>query len=142
MHQVKTINRSCLSTEAAIDALRVGISAGRELGIHVSVAVCGPGMELIAFSKSDGATPHSAETSRRKAQTAASTRRATGWMPAGLAIELPLASGNLLTNIPGGMPVLVDGAVVGAIGIAGGSVEQDAKVAAAVLTAIGGEAIQ
>src|SRR3989442_5353917 len=133
MSNTKVIERSCLSADAALDAVRAGISAGRDLGVHVSVAVCGPGMELIAFTKGDGATPHSAETSRRKAQTSASTRRATGWMPAGLAVELPMASGNVLTNIPGGVPVFVDGAFAGAIGIAGGTVEQDASIAAAVL---------
>ena len=58
-------------------------------------------------------------------------------MPAGLAVELPMASGNLLTNIPGGTPVFVDGIFAGAFGIAGGTVDQDAQVAEAVLAAIG-----
>lgn len=137
MTHTKVINRQWLAAETALELVRLGITEGARAGISVSVAVCGPGMELLAFGKADSATPHSAETSRRKAQTSASTRRATGWMSPSLAVELPMASGNLLTNIPGGMPIVIDGAFVGAIGIAGGTVEQDAAIAAAALLAIG-----
>jgi glc operon protein GlcG len=137
MMKSKTIERMCLSAEAVIEALGSGLSIGKDVGVAISISVVGPSMELLGFVRSDSATPHSAETSRRKAQTAASTRRATGWMPAGLAVELPMASGNLLTNIPGGTPVFVDGTFAGALGIAGGTVDQDAQVAEAVLAAIG-----
>lgn len=140
MGNPKFVERQCVGSETAIEAVKAGIGEGARLGISVSVAVCGPAMELIAFCKGDGATPHSAETSRRKAQTSASTRRATGWMPAGLAVELPMATGNLLTNIPGGVPVFIDGHFVGAVGIAGGTVDQDASVAEAVLAEIGAAA--
>jgi uncharacterized protein GlcG (DUF336 family) len=137
MSKSKTIERTCLSAEAVIEALGAGLSIGKDLGVAISISICGPSMELLGFVRSDGATPHSAETSRRKAQTSASTRRATGWMPAGLAVELPMASGNLLTNIPGGIPVFVAETFAGALGIAGGTVDQDAQVAAAVLDVIG-----
>jgi glc operon protein GlcG len=135
-----TIQRSVLSTEVAIQALQAGLAAGKAAGVEVSVAICGPSLELLAFAKANNATPHSAETSRRKAQTSASTRRVTGWMSPTLAIELPLASGNLLTNIKGGVPVFFDGTFAGAVGIAGGTVDQDAEIAAVVLEAIGAKA--
>ncbi len=61
----------------------------------------------------------------RKAQTAASIRRPTGNFADHLAVALPLASGNLLTNLGGGLPIRFGGVHVGAIGVGGGIVEQD-----------------
>ena len=86
-------------------------------------------MSLVAFARADGATPHSIETSRRKANTSASTGRVTGFMQADLAVTLPLGSGNILTNIPGGVPLRFNGALAGGMGIAGGTVDEDAAVA-------------
>ncbi|MFB8276941.1 GlcG/HbpS family heme-binding protein [Nocardia colli] len=129
--------QAVVTVDAALRAITTAISKGAEQGVPVSVAIVDPGMNLVAFAKADGATAHSAETSRRKANTAASTRKATGWMPPDLALTLPLAAGNLLTNVPGGFPLSFDGVVAGAIGIAGGTVEQDAAIAKAVLTELG-----
>jgi glc operon protein GlcG len=94
---------------------------------------------MVAFGKADGATPHSVETSRRKANTASSTRRKTGWMQDSFALELPLATGGMLTNIRGGSPLIFGGTLVGGIGIAGGTPDQDAAVAEATLAAIGAD---
>lgn len=136
----KFVESPVITHEAALDAVRVAIEEGGKRGVRVSVAVVDPGLGLVAFGKADGATPHSVETSRRKANGAASTRRATGWMPDALAVTLPLGTGNLITNIPGGFPLKYEGKVVGGLGIAGGTVEQDAEVAAATIAAIGADA--
>ena len=122
-----------ITTEGALALIEAAIASGKRMNVAVSVAVCGPELNLIAFARSDGATPHSAETSRRKAQTAASTGKATGWMNADLAIALPLGTGNLLTNIAGGLPIRIDDAHVGGLGVAGGTVEQDAAIATEAL---------
>ena len=137
MKMTKLRQVSVLTAEAALEVLRVAIAEGAKLGVNVSVTVVDPSMNLIAFAKADGATPHSAETSRRKANTAASTKRSTGWMPADLAVTLPLGTGNLLTNVPGGFPLKFDGEIGGGLGIAGGTVEQDAQIAQATLSALG-----
>lgn len=134
------VSSHAVSHTAAIAALTAAIAEGAKLGIAVSVAIVDPGLGLVAFAKADGATPHSIETSRRKANTAASTKRATGWMPDGLAVTLPMGTGNLLTNVPGGFPLRFGGILVGGLGIAGGTVEQDATVAAATIAAIGADA--
>ena len=128
-----------ISHEAALKAVSTAIAEGAKLGLAVSVAIVDPSLTLVAFGKANGATPHSVETSRRKANTAASTRRATGWMPAELAVTLPMGTGNLLTNIPGGFPLKFEGKLVGGLGIAGGTVEQDAAVASATISAIGAD---
>lgn len=139
LNSLNTSARATLAAGSAIEIVSKALLTGADLGVAISVWVVGPSLEKIAFASSENATPHSRETSLRKAQTAASTRRPTGWMPAGLAVELPLASGGLLTNVPGGFPIKVDGIVVGGLGIAGGTVEQDAQIATAVLAAFSAE---
>jgi uncharacterized protein GlcG (DUF336 family) len=136
----KYYESSTISHETALEAIRAAIDEGAKQGVNVSVAIVDPSLTLVAFVKADGATPHSVETSRRKAQTAASTRRETGWMNDALAVTLPMGTGNLLTNVPGGFPIRFDGRHVGGLGIAGGTVEQDAAVARATISAIGADA--
>ena len=138
-NKIASISRAMLTASSAMDIVRKALDVGSEVGVAVSVWVVDHSLGKIAFASSENATPHSHLTSLKKAQTAASTRRPTGWMPAGLSIELPLASDGLLTNVPGGFPIKVDGIVVGGLGIAGGTVEQDAQIAAAVLSAFGAD---
>ncbi|WP_294563906.1 heme-binding protein [uncultured Arthrobacter sp.] len=129
-----------ITYEAAQNAVRVAIDEAARTGIAVVVTVVDPTMVPVAFGRADGATPHSVETSRRKANTAASTRRRTGWMQDSFAVELPLGTGGLLTNIRGGSPLKFGGTLVGGIGVAGGTPDQDAAIAAATLAAIGADA--
>ena len=131
LHSVMNITSS-----AALQAVNAAFIEAEKLGVKISVAIVDRSLNLVAFSRGDGATPHSIETSRRKANTAASTGKATGWMEKELAKTLPMASGNLLTNIPGGVPLSFGGILGGGLGIAGGTVEQDATVAKATLLAI------
>lgn len=132
---------SNITALAAIDAIKAAFAEAEKVGIKISVTIVDSSLNLVAFSRGDGATPHSSETSRRKANTAASTGKATGWMSSDLAITLPLASNNLLTNVPGGVPFRFEGILVGGLGIAGGTVEQDSQIAQATLTAIGADSI-
>ena len=136
---MKYIDVPTVSYELAAEIVSVAIAEGQKIGVPVSIAVVDPGLNLVAFGKADGATTHSIETSRRKANTAASTKKETGWMDGSLEIKLPLGANNLLTNIPGGHPISIDGKFVGGFGIAGGTIEQDAQVAEAVKGKIGSE---
>lgn len=127
----KTLQYTTITLETALAVIRRAVAEGGERDVRASVAIVDPLMNLIAFAKADGATPHSVESSRRKANTAASTRRPTGWMGDELAWALPLATDLKLTNILGGSPLMVDGTVVGAIGVAGGTPDQDAQITSA-----------
>lgn len=118
---------------AAARAVALAVEIGERDGVATVAAVADPSMALVAFGRSDGATPHSAETSRRKAQTAASTRKRTAQIPEALATALPLGSGNQLTTIDGGFPIAADGHHIGGLGVAGGTPAQDAEIAAEVL---------
>lgn len=128
-----------VSIEKALETVQKALNIADGIGIKVSVSVVDRSMNLIAFAKANGATPHSTETSRKKANTAASTGKATGWMSAEIAITLPLGSDNKLTNIGGGMPLMFEGKLVGGLGIAGGTVEQDKEVVLKTIRAINSE---
>jgi glc operon protein GlcG len=127
-----TYRMQVITLGSALALTNRALAHGDEIGVKFSVTVVDPSMNLVSFAKADGATPHSIDSSRRKANTSASTRRPSGWMGDDLAIALPLATDLKLTNIIGGSPLLVDDVVVGAIGIAGGTPAQDAQIAAAV----------
>jgi uncharacterized protein GlcG (DUF336 family) len=133
------IETSSVSHELALRIVTVAIEEGAKSSLPVAVAVCDPALGLVAYGRADGTTPHSAETSRRKAQTSASTRRPSGWMPEALAAMLPAGTDNLLTNIQGGVPLRFQGRFVGGIGVAGGTPDKDAEIARAVLAAIGAD---
>ncbi|MBV9915290.1 MAG: heme-binding protein [Solirubrobacterales bacterium] len=126
-----TRQQTVITVKKALEVTHRALNEGEKLGVAVSVTVVDSAMGLVAFAKADGATPHSVLSSRRKANTAASTRRATGFMGEDLALPLPLATELQLTNIPGGAPLVFDKAVAGAIGIAGGTPDQDAQIATA-----------
>lgn len=136
---MKYIKIPTVTHKSAAEIVKTAIAEGEKIGIAVSVCVVDLGLNLVAFGRADGATTHSIETSRRKANTAASTKKETGWMPESLELKLPLGTNNLLTNIPGGHPIIFDDKVVGGFGIAGGTVEQDAQVASIVKCKIGSQ---
>lgn len=131
-----------ISYETAARAIAIAIEKGAEAGVRAVVAVTDPALALVAFGRADGATPHSVETSNRKGKTAASARRATGWMQGELAIALPLGTGGLLTNVKGGVPIAFDGIHVGGLGVAGGTPDQDAALAVAVLVELGADPVE
>ncbi len=109
------------------------------LGVKVNIAVVDDGGHMLSFARMDGARPASVYTATTKAVTAATIRLATGPTPAGssspdvlhnLSLQnAAAASGGKLTTLYGGVPVVVDGQTIGAVGVGGGTGEQDAEVA-------------
>jgi glc operon protein GlcG len=115
--------------EAVIAAAKQKASA---LKAKMNIAVVDDGGQMLAFARMDGARPASAATALTKAVSAATFRQETG----------PLSSGGKITALKGGVPIVVEGQVIGGVGIAGGTGEQDAEVAKAayqsLLAALGG----
>lgn len=131
---------SNVTYETAARAVDTGLQIAGRHGVRAVISVTDTAMALVAYGRADGATPHSAETSRRKANTAASTRKPTAAMSAELAVALEHGSGGLLTSIKGGVPLAFGGVHIGGIGVAGGRPDQDAEIAAELLIAIGADA--
>jgi glc operon protein GlcG len=117
-----------------------------EMKLKLNIAVVDEGGHLLAFARMDGARPASAYTAMTKAATAATMRQATGPVPAGAEQPDPLlnlslqnaaaASGGKLTTLYGGVPIVVDNQVIGAVGVGGGRGEQDAEVAKAGIASL------
>lgn len=128
-----------ISHRTALKAVNAALEEGDRRGLHVTAAVVDPFFTLVAFAKANGSAHDSEAVTRRKANTAVAGGSPSGWMPESLAVALPLASGNVLTNLAGGHPIRFDGHLVGAIGIGGGMPEDDADIAAAVIRAIGAD---
>lgn len=134
-HAVPTV-----TYKLAVRAVEIGIRLAAESGVRAVVTVVDPAMAMVAFGRADCATPHSAETSRRKAATAASTRKPTSVIAPELAVKLEHGTGGLLTSIPGGVPLTFDGVHIGGIGVAGGPPAQDEQIALALLELLGADA--
>jgi glc operon protein GlcG len=116
-----------------------------EMGQKMNIAVVDDGGHLLSFARMDGARPASGYTAITKATTAATFRQESGPVPKGTTQPDPLlnlslqnaaaASGGKITTLYGGVPVVVDGQVIGGVGVGGGSGEQDAQVARAGIDA-------
>jgi uncharacterized protein GlcG (DUF336 family) len=97
------------------------------------------GGHLLAFARMDGAKLLSINTSQAKALSAASHRMPTGRLNPADEVKLAFASGGKLTNLKGGLPVIVNGVCIGAVGVGSGTGEQDVEVARAALQALNAE---
>lgn len=140
-----TIRRDSISQEAALAAVTAAVAKGRDLGCLMNAAVVDAGGNLVAFLRADGAFLPSIGIAQDKAYTAAAFGMSTDEVrqavsePAVLQDGIAARPGVVL--IGGGLPILVEGRVVGGIGCSGGSEEQDRICARAGLAAIGlGEA--
>jgi len=103
----------------------------RRNGWNVSVAIVDDGGHPLALERLDGCAPISAYIATEKARSAALGRRETkGYEDMVNGGRTAFVSAPLLTSLEGGVPVLVDGQVVGAVGVSGVKSEQDAQVAA------------
>lgn len=128
---------AAITYETAVRAVSIAMEVGEASGVKPVVSVADPSMTLIAYGMADGATPHSAQTSARKAATSASTRRRTGFIPETMAVALPLGTGGALTTIDGGVPICFGDDHVGGLGVAGGSPAQDIEIALETLKRLG-----
>ena len=124
------------------DALELIAGARRragDIGVPMCIAVCDAGGPLIAFERMDGGKVTSITIAIDKAFTAAAARKATheygdAAQPAKPAFGINTSIGGRLMIVAGGIPVLHDGQVVGAVGISSGTPPQDRDVAEAAVT--------
>lgn len=127
-----------LTIDGAMKLLDAAMAKARDMKVPECIAVVDAGGHLLAFARMDGAFALSIDTALVKAMTAASYGIPTGDIAAGVDIKLAIATQGKRVNLPGGLPVIVDGHVIGAIGVGSGTGEQDREVAAAALGAIAG----
>ena len=107
-----------------------------EIGVPMGIAVTDESGALIAYEKMDGAKVLSAPFAIDKSYTAAHTRKGTPVLneanqPGNPTHGLASALGGRMLVLSGGLPIILDGDVIGGIGVSSGSPEQDLEVATA-----------
>ncbi len=127
-----------LTNDGAIKALRAAMGKAAEMGVPQCISIVDSGGHLLAFSRMDGAFALSIDTSLMKARTAASYGDPTGHIAEGVDIKLAIATRGQRVNLPGGLPVIVDGHVIGGIGVGSGTGAQDLEVAKVAIASIEG----
>lgn len=127
-----------LSIAGAMRLLNAAMAKATEMGVPECISIVDTGGNLLAYARMDGAYALSFESSLMKAMTAASYGAPTGDIAAGIDLKLAIATQGKRINLPGGLPIVVDGHVVGGIGIGSGTGEQDREIAAAALNALPG----
>ena len=137
-----------LPKEAVLPAALAGKAAQAALdfckkdGYRVSASVVDRAGVLRAMMRADGAGPHTVDSSRKKAYTAASLRRATSDLADMIAKQPALQAlremNESILMVGGGLPIEIAGEVVGAIGVGGApGTHLDDACAEAGLDAIG-----
>ena len=127
-----------LTHDGALKMLRAAIAKAQEMKQPQCITITDDGGHLLAFVRMDGAKVLSIDSSRKKALTAASGRAPSGEANVANEVKLAFATEGKLTNLKGGLPVVVEGHVIGAIGVGSGTGEQDFEVAKAMLAALPG----
>jgi len=131
-----TINR--LSYEEARVLLDGAADASRKMGIPMCNAVTDEAGHLIAFDRMDGGKISSISIALDKASTAATARNGTHvynelCQPGKPTFGIHITNGGHFSIIGGGLPVKVDGKVIGGIGVSSGTAIQDLEIAEAAL---------
>ena len=127
-----------LTYEGAHKLLSAAVAKAHEMNVPQCICIVDAGGHLLTMARMDGAFALSFKTALRKAQTSAAYGVATGGIAPALEIKLAIGTDGDRVNLFGGLPVIVDGHVIGGIGVGSGTGEQDREVAAAALAAIPG----
>ncbi len=130
--------RIALSCKGSHVLVHAAEKKAQSMGVGFCIAVVDAAGELLAFSRMDDARPGSIEIAITKARSAARRLRATADEAGGdvpNAIRLALASHLNVTGIGGGIPIVVDGHTIGAIGVSSGTTDEDIMVAQAGIDA-------
>jgi glc operon protein GlcG len=125
----QTVQMRTLDQAGAESVLQAAKENARKRNAPSAIAVVDFAGDLLAFERMDGVRPASAELAIEKGRTAARLQRATQ------EIEDSINHGRTafvtagIMSLRGGMPIVVNGQVVGAVGVAGKSKETDADIA-------------
>ncbi|MDH1441673.1 heme-binding protein [Pseudomonas sp. GD03721] len=130
-------HKAVLSQNEVAQILQAARNEAQQQGWAVAIAVVDDGGHPLALERLDGCAPIGAYIATEKARSAAIGRRETkGYEDMVNGGRTAFVSAPLITSLEGGVPVLVDGQVVGAVGVSGVKAEQDAQVAKAGIAAL------
>src|SRR5262245_57139970 len=130
-----------LTLEDARQMLSAAEAKAASFGIPYCIAVVDAGGHLVAFLRQDGALIGSVDLAIDKAATARMFDKRTSELATLAQSGKPLfgiqeSNAGKVVIFGGGVPVVLDGTIVGAVGASAGTVEQDIAVAEAAITAL------
>ncbi len=133
------------SIKLTLDGVKIILAASEakanEIGVPMSIAIVDEGCNLVAFERMDGAKITSIDIAINKAFTAAGSRKGTHEYadvasPGKPAFGIHVSNQGRFTIFGGGLPILINGQVVGGVGCSSGTAEQDRQVAQAGIAAL------
>ena len=140
--QTVSVMQRLIDWHAAGAAVQAAVTEAAAIGVKINVAVVDSSGTLMAFLRMPNAPLHSIELAIDKAYTAASFGLPTHLWHDALQAHSPAVQDGIprrarFVAFGGGLPILEQGVMIGAIGVSGASEEQDQQCAQAGLRAIG-----
>jgi len=132
----QTTSVMVLDQAGAQAVLQAAIVSAQQRNAPSAIAVVDPAGDLLAFQRMDGVRPASADLAIQKARTAARLQRPTAEIENNINRGRTAFVSAGIMALRGGTPVRVDGEVVGAVGIAGLSSENDNEIARTAAAAL------
>lgn len=134
------INIQSISLLEAKAMLSAGEDAAQSIQVAYNIAVVDAAGHLIAFTRQDGALIGSIDLALCKAKTACLFSKSTEYLaklaqPGAPLFGIDKSNHGEVVIFGGGVPVFIDGRIVGAVGTSAGTVEQDVQVANAAASA-------
>ncbi|MET3878089.1 heme-binding protein [Chitinophaga sp. OAE865] len=116
--------------------LQIVVCKAERIQVPVSVCITDASGLSLAFLRMEGAKPISVELAPKKAYTAAMFKMATKDLggiaqPEDAFFQMGMRLGGKIVTFGGGVPLLYDNNLIGAIGVSGGSADQDHEIAQA-----------
>lgn len=128
-----------ITLEAAKRMAAAGEAEAIRNGWNVAIAIVDVGGGLILFHKLDETQAGSIAVAQGKARAAALFKRPSKSLEEAIAAgKLPFLSVEGIVPMQGGLPVIADGKVIGAVGVSGVTSAQDEQVAQAALSILNG----
>jgi glc operon protein GlcG len=127
-----------IALQRAQAVVQAAVSEAAKRGWQLNVAVVDSGANLVAFARMDGAQLASIAVSEHKARTAVKYRRATKAFEDAVqksGYNYALTLDDIIAS-RGGIPLIEDGKIVGAVGCSGGTGSQDEVACAAAAATI------
>ncbi|QGZ55058.1 GlcG/HbpS family heme-binding protein [Paraburkholderia acidiphila] len=132
--------RAVLTDEDVIRVADAAVAHARANEWNVTIAIVDDGGHLLYLRRLDAAAPITAEIAVAKARTAALGRRESKVYEEVIKQgRTAFLSAPLTGMLEGGVPVTVNGDVIGAVGVSGVKSDQDAAIARAGIVALGVE---
>jgi uncharacterized protein GlcG (DUF336 family) len=135
------LSRPCITCEAALDVVRAGLEHADSMGTPSAVAVLDQGGNLLAFARQDGAPLIAGPYAIKKAWTSVSIGQPTqglwDFLSTDPAMHTGICADPELLVLGGGVPLTIDGQVTGAVGVSGGTYQEDDEIAQAAAASFG-----